>query len=135
MKLRLRIIKKETNNPNRSQYRFAVIDLDKSKQYPQNFVCILPKTIKAKPRPANNFERIFGNKGKELAIQLLQKTLRSRPDVNTRNAIRKRLKQLTEQPAIKGKCETCGKLFQTNKKRFRKYKLCQECYRKKYAIT
>lgn len=135
MKLRLRIIKKETHNHNRSQYRFAVIDLEKSKQYPQNFVCILPKTIKIQPKPANNFESIFGNESKEVAIQLLKKTLRKRPDVTIRKAIRERLKQLTNQPIIKGKCETCGRPFETNKKRCRKYKLCQECYRKKYAIT
>ncbi|KON33572.1 MAG: hypothetical protein AC479_04075 [miscellaneous Crenarchaeota group-6 archaeon AD8-1] len=64
MKLKLLIIQKDTKDYRKPEYRFIVVDLKKSKKYPQNFVCILPKTIKSKPKPASNFERIFGEKKK-----------------------------------------------------------------------
>jgi hypothetical protein len=80
MKLKLRITKKETKDHTKPQYRFAVIDLDKSKQYPQNFVCMLPKNIKLKVKPSNIFEKVFGKDSIEIAKQLLKKALKSRPD-------------------------------------------------------
>jgi hypothetical protein len=116
MKLRLRITKKETKDYTKPQHRFTVIDLDKSKQYPQNFVCILPKTIKEQPKPYSTFEKVFGNESKKIATHLLQKALRSRPDPETAKAIRDRLKILRPKSVIKSKCQNCGKTFESNKK-------------------
>jgi len=81
MNLKLHITKKETKHHNtitKTKYLFAVIDLDKSKQYPQNFVSVLPRNIKAIVKPANAFEGLFGNESLEMANQLLKKTLRIR---------------------------------------------------------
>jgi hypothetical protein len=133
MKLRLRITKKETKDYTKPQYRFTVIDLDKSKQYPQNFVCILPKTIKEQPKPNNAFEKIFSNESKKIATHLLQKALRSRPDPETTKSIRDRLKILKPKPVLKSTCQNCGKTFESNKKKYKRYVICYECYKKKYS--
>ena len=131
MKLRLRITIKETKDYTKTQYRFAVIDLDRSKQYPQNFVCMLPKSIKLKTKPTNIFERLFGKDSIDIAKHLLEKALRSRPDVEKAKAIRDRLKLLSPKKSKHAKCQSCGKIFEQKNKRFRKYKLCYNCYRKK----
>ena len=136
MNLQLLITKKETIQYHvitKTKHLFAVIDLDKSKQYPQNFVSVLPKTIKAGDKPSNKFEELFGKDSIEMANQLLKKALRSRPDSETTKAIRDRLRTLDTKPVIKAQCRDCGKLFDLDKRKFRKYKLCLECYRKKLA--
>ena len=133
MNLNLRITKKETNHYNtkiNTKHLFAVIDLDKSEQYPQNFVSVLPKNINAVVKPSNVFEGLFGNKSLELANQLLKKALGSRPDSETAKAIRERLSLLDPQPSIKAKCQNCGSPIRQSKQRFRPYKFCYECHRK-----
>ena len=40
-------------------YVFAVVDLDKSKKYPQNFVCVLPKEINIRLKNQKNCKAIF----------------------------------------------------------------------------
>ena len=133
MKLRLRITIKETKDYTKTQYRFAVIDLDKSKQYPQNFVCMLPKSIKLKSKPTNIFEKLFGNESIDIAKHLLEKALRSRPDSEKAKAIRERLKLLSPKKKKVSKCQSCGKMFEQKNQRFRSYKLCYNCYRKNYS--
>lgn len=71
-----------------------IIDLDRSKHYPENFVCILPLTIKRKTKPTNKFEKEFGTESIEIAKQLLKKALRSRVNLETKKEIKKRLKLL-----------------------------------------
>ena len=133
MKLRLRITIKETKDYTKTQYRFAVIDLDKSKQYPQNFVCMLPKSIKLKSKPTNIFEKRFRNESIDIAKNLLEKALRSRPDSEKAKAIRERLKLLIPKKKKVSKCQSCGKMFEQKNQRFRSYKLCFNCYRKNYS--
>jgi hypothetical protein len=133
MNLRLRITKKETNHYNtrtNTKHLFAVIDLDRSKLYPQNFVSVLPRHIKAIVKPANAFEGIFGNESLEMANQLLRKALRSRPDSETTKAIRERLNLLDPQLNNKAKCQNCGSPIRQSKQRFRSYKFCYECHKK-----
>lgn len=135
MNLKLLITKKETthyNTKTKTKHLFAVIDLDKSKQYPQNFVSVLPKNIKAVVKPANIFEGLFGNQSLEMANQLLKKALRTRPDSETKKAIRERQKLLDPQLNKKAKCQNCGNTIKKNKQRFRPYKFCYKCHSKGY---
>jgi len=135
MKLQLYITKRETKHYNtrvKTKHLFAVIDLDKSKQYPQNFVSVLPKKINAKVKPANIFEEIFGDKSLELANQLLQKALKKRPDPETAKAIRDRIKLLDPQPHYTTKCEKCGKPIKQSKRKYKLYKFCFSCHSKRY---
>jgi hypothetical protein len=96
MKLRLQTYKRtELTDYSRNNYiRLVVVDLDKSKDYPANFVCILPKTIKLNDKHHTKFERKFGNKSLELAKKLLKRALRAESDREIKAEIRKRLDQL-----------------------------------------
>jgi len=133
MNLQLLITEKEIkhyNTETKTKHLFAVIDLDKSKQYPQNFVSLLPKNIKATVKPANVFEGLFGDKSLELAKHLLEKALKTRPNSKTTQAIRERLKLLG--PKL-NKCQKCGTPIRQSKHKFRPYKFCYECHRKGYS--
>jgi hypothetical protein len=136
MNLQLFITKKEITHHNtvtKTKHLFAVIDLDKSKHYPQNFVSILPKSIKAIVKPSNIFEGLFGNQSLDMANQLLEKALRSRPDSETTQAIRTRLQLLNPQLNNKSKCQNCGKTIKQKKQSFRPYKFCYDCHSNGYT--
>lgn len=131
MNLQLRITKKEYthyNNRAKTEHLFAVIDLDESKQYPQNFVSVLPLHVRAIVKPSNVFEGLFGNKSLEMANQLLHKALESRPDSETTKAIRERIELLAPQLNNKAQCQNCGNTIKQSKKRVKPYKFCYECH-------
>ncbi len=99
MKLRLLSKKKELNDYLRKGYlRFVVVDLDRSKIYPANFVCLLPKNIKASAKRNSKFKRIFGDNSLELAKKLLKRALRAESDREVKAEIRKRLDLLKPKP-------------------------------------
>jgi len=136
IKLELLISKQYTKHysiQTKIKYLFAVIDLDKSKQYPQNFVSVLPKKIDAIVKPSNKFEELFGNESLEVAKQLLETALKSRPDAETAKAIMGRLKLLEPKTANKTKCQNCGKLITQSKRRYRVYKFCYDCHKEGYS--
>ena len=136
MNLQLHITKKEIvhyNTKTKTKHLFAVIDLDKSKKYPQNFVSVLPRNIKVTVKPSNIFEEIFGNQSLEKAKQLLKEALKTRPDSETTLAIRERLNLLDPKLNLKAKCIKCGEIFSQKKRGYKRYPLCYECYRKRYS--
>jgi hypothetical protein len=136
MKLQLRITEKEIrhyNTETKTKHIFAVIDLDRSKQYPQNFVSLLPKNIKAAEKPANVFEGLFGDESLKMAKYLLEEALKRRPNSKTKQAIRRRLELLPLEQKNRNKCQNCGKPIKQSIHRFRLYKFCYECYRKGYT--
>ena len=133
MNLQLLITKKEYasyNNRTRTKHLFAVIDLDESKQYPQNFVSVLPLHIKAIVKPSNVFEGLFGNKSLEIANRLLHRALESRPDSETAKAIRERIELLAPQQKNKTQCQNCGIIIKQSKKRIEPYRFCYKCHMK-----
>ena len=135
MNLQLLISKREITHHStviKTKHLFAVIDLDKSKQYPQNFVSILPRSIKATVKPTNIFEELFGNESIETAKKLLEKALAKRPNIETTKAITDRLKLLNPQLRNKSKCQNCANPIKQKKQNFRPYKFCYECHIKGY---
>ena len=68
-----------------------------------------------------------------MAIYLLEKALRSRPDAKIAISIRERLKSLQPKLTIKAKCKNCGRLYIQKKRGYKKYPLCYACYQKKFA--
>jgi hypothetical protein len=136
MKLRLHVTKKRTRDFLKPPHmRFAVVDLDISKEYPKNFVCILPVKVNPKASKPTKFHKKFKDQSQELIKKLLKQTLRKTDDQDIKKEIRKRLKRLKTNSATKRKCKDCGKLIEISKRRYGRHKLCQECYRKKYSIT
>jgi hypothetical protein len=112
--------------------RFAVIDVDKSKKYPANYVCMLPQQPRADGKAHNVFTELFGNDSLELAKRLLTKALKAESDSEIKAEIKKRLKMLEPKPAIQVKCRVCGIYFESERRRF-KQKVCQKCTQKKYV--
>jgi hypothetical protein len=100
LKLKLLISKRnELNDYSRKGYiRFVVVDLDRSKKYPANFVCILPKNIKLTGNKATKFERMFEEGSLELAKKLLKSALRAEEDWEVKAEIRKRLDLFKPKP-------------------------------------
>jgi hypothetical protein len=110
--------------------RFAVVDLKKSKSYPENFVSMLPMRIDSDGKLPSAFTKFFGNKSLKIARELLAKSLTKEHDSEVKDEIARRLKLLDPNPAIHLKCRVCKKFFQTNKKRLFKLKICPECLKR-----
>jgi hypothetical protein len=100
LRLSLSIFTRDSLNDytGRKRIRFVVVDIDRSKEYPLNFVCILPKQIKENDGRHTKFERRFGDESLELAKKLLKRSLKVENDWVIKEAIRERLKLLKQKP-------------------------------------
>jgi len=135
MRLRLKIEPKSFSDDNlgRRLFSFAVVDLDRSKSYPQNFVCMLPGKIGKLGKGESAFQRIFGGKSMEQAKALLTRALKLEDDSEIRAEIGRRLKLLDPEPAALAKCCGCGKTFNPGWVRRYRRKFCPECMARKYG--
>ena len=109
----------DDNNNLRKNFRFAVVDLSKSKSYPQNFVCMLPLKFGA-GKVDSAFFKVFKDKSLEQAKALLKAAWEREDYSDVKAEIERRLKLLDPKGVIQIKCSNCGKLFQS--KRLRKFK-------------
>jgi hypothetical protein len=107
--------------------RFAVVDLNKSKDYPANFVSILPMRIDSDGKLPSVFTKFFGNKSLKIARGLLTEALKTEDDSEIRDEIARRLNLLDPNPLVHIKCRVCKKFFQTQKERASNQKICPEC--------
>lgn len=98
MNLKLYIFKhREALNYSNGRYiRFAVVDLDISKNYPANFVCLLLREIIVKDKAKSNFSKMLGEDSLKLAIRLLTKALKTERDSEVKEEIEKRLNMLKQ---------------------------------------
>ena len=92
-----------------------VVDLSKSKSYPQNFVCLLPLKFGA-GKVDSAFLKLFGDKSLEQATSLLKAAWEKEDDSEVKAEIERRLKLLVPKEANQIKCSSCGKLFQPHAK-------------------
>ena len=90
MKIKLKAFAEESNDVGR-YYRFAVIDTEKSRVYPSNFVCLLPTVINNDEKTQNLFSKIFGDKSQEQAELLLVKALKKESEGIVKDEISRRL--------------------------------------------
>ncbi len=114
----------------RNHIHFAVVDMDKSKEYPLNFVCVLPQQMSVMVKQSSAFAKIFGDQSLQVAKKLLTDALENEDDTEIKTEIEKRLKLLEPKQPLQIKCRVCGKMFEP--KYFRRYypKTCQECNKK-----
>ena len=115
------------------RFRFAVVDLDKSKSYPSNFVCMLPTQISGEGKPHSIFLQVFGDKSLEQARALLTEALKTEDDSQVKAEIERRLKLLEPKPVSQIECSACGKLFESKRVRGFRQKFCPECLKKKFG--
>jgi hypothetical protein len=113
------------------KYRFAVINPNKPKGYPANFVCLLPKRIVDAGKPLSEFGRIFGEKSSEFAADLLKDALKQEKNEIIKIELEKRLKIIEpEQP--KSVCSSCKKEYYEYSKIKYKHNLCKTCLELKF---
>jgi len=79
-------------------FRFAVVDLDKAKNCPMNFVCMFPEKIDADGKSQSVCLQIFGDKSLEQARALLTGALETEDDSEVKAEIERRLKLLEAKP-------------------------------------
>ena len=132
MTLELRIFEREYSRGHHAwnHLRFAVVDLNKSKDYPANFVSILPMRIDSDGKLPSVFTKFFGNKSLKIARGLLTEALKTEHDSEIKAEIARRLNLLEPNPLIHIKCRVCKKFFQTQKERASNQKICPECMKR-----
>jgi hypothetical protein len=115
------------------RFRLAVVDLDRAKDYPLNFVCMLPLRIDPCKREVSAFVRFFGDKSLELAKELLVDALKAEDDSDVKVEIERRLKLLDPESACEKTCVSCGKIFQADPKKKSKQRFCEACLRRRFG--
>jgi hypothetical protein len=115
------------------RFRFAVVDLEKSKSYPSNFVCMLPTQMSEKGKSKSIFLQVFGDRSLVQARAFLNRALKTEEEPEVKAEIEKRLKMLEPEPVSQIKCSGCGKLFQPRRVRKHQQNFCEECMKKKFG--
>jgi len=90
--LRIFAIKNPSQKFNHIQ--LVVVDLDKSKKYPLNFVCVLPRYFRILEKRSSKFAKLFGEKSLCMAKKLLVDAFRSEDDPEIKTDINKRIKAI-----------------------------------------
>jgi hypothetical protein len=92
----LRILKCKPTKDNalKRLIRFAIIDKDAQREYPANFVCILPQHLNAATTEASVFAKTFRENRAFVAKKLLTDALQLEHDPHVRKEIEARLRQL-----------------------------------------
>jgi hypothetical protein len=92
MNLKIYAIKNPSQRTNRIQ--LVVVDLDKSKRYPLNFVCVLPRYFRILEKRSSKFAKLFGEKSHAMAKRLLVDAWHSEEDPEIKVVINRRIKDI-----------------------------------------
>lgn len=92
LNLKLYVIKDGAQQVDRIQ--LVVVDLDKGKQYPVNFVCILPRYFRVLEKRSSKFAKLFGEESLCLAKKLLLDARQNEADPEIKTVIDKRIKDI-----------------------------------------
>jgi hypothetical protein len=130
MKIKLKAFVEESNDIGK-YYRFAVIDTEKSCEYPSNFVCLLPTVINNDEKTQNLFSKIFGDKSQEQAELLLVKALKNESEGIVKDEISRRLALIAPKKYVQKRCLICGKFFYQGRAKKLKSAWCEDCFDKK----
>jgi hypothetical protein len=74
--------------------QLVVVDLDKGKRYPLNFVCVLPQYLRLLEKRSSNFAKIFGGKSLPVAKNLLVEAKHREEDPDIQKVISKRIRAI-----------------------------------------
>jgi len=107
---------------------FAIIDLDRSRSYPENFVCVLPH-LHPTGKSTSAFYRLFGDQNLPLAKKLLTRALKTEDNFEVKTELQRRIDTLNPKPAPPIPCRICGNNFIPKKTKNKKYqqRICQTC--------
>ena len=99
MNLKLYAIKRSKQKLD-SSIQLVVVDLDKSKHYPLNFVCVLPQYLRLLERRSSSFAKIFGRKSVPVAKDLLVEAKHREEDPEIQKVISKRIKAIDSERTV-----------------------------------
>jgi hypothetical protein len=102
MNLKLYAIKNANQRHERVQ--LVVVDLDRGKRYPLNFVCVLPRYFRILEKRSSKFAKMFGEKSHTMAKKLLEDASNHEEDPEIQTVITKRIKDIDAKDAK----EECG---------------------------
>jgi|GEM_PF-3460048 hypothetical protein len=98
MKPSLFLLKKEVGrtieNP-KTVVHFVIVDSQTPKDYPLNFVCVLPN-VQGLVNGHTTFSRLFGKESVPLAKRLLAKALKKESDLEIKSQVGQRLKMIVQ---------------------------------------
>ena len=101
MNLKLYALKKG-NRKIESNVQLVVVDLDRGKRYPLNFVCILPRYLRILEKRSSNFARIFGERSLGVAKNLLVDAKHVEDDPEIQRVISRRIKEIDHKTLLAG---------------------------------
>ena len=74
--------------------QLVVVDLDKGKRYPLNFVCVLPRYFRILEKRSSKFAKLFGERSLSMARKLLVDAFHREEDPEIKTVINKRIKDI-----------------------------------------
>jgi hypothetical protein len=100
--LNLKLYAVKRGNPKfDSAIQLVVVDLDKGKRYPLNFVCVLPRYLRLLEKRSSNFAKIFGERSIPTAKDLLVEAKDKEEDPDIQKVITRRIKDISAKQEIK----------------------------------
>ena len=93
MNLKLYAIK-NISCPRLERVQLVVVDLDKSRHYPLNFVCVLPRYFRILEKRSSKFAKLFGERSLPTAKKLLVDAQFEEEDPEIQTALRRRIKAI-----------------------------------------
>ncbi len=101
MNLKLYAIKKG-NQKLDSNVQLVVVDLDRGRRYPLNFVCVLPRYLRLLEKRSSNFAKIFGERSVCVAKNLLVEATHEEGDPDIQKVISKRIRDIDQKHILAG---------------------------------
>ena len=92
--MNLKIYAVKNGNIPQERVQLVVVDLDKGKRYPLNFVCVLPRYFRILEKRSSKFAKLFGTKSLPTAKKLLEDAIRQEYDPENKNVMKKRIKDI-----------------------------------------
>ncbi len=92
MNLKLYAVK--NGNIPQERVQLVVVDLDRGKRYPLNFVCVLPRYFRILEKRSSKFAKLFGTKSLPTARQLLVDASHQEEDPEIKTVLKKRIRDI-----------------------------------------
>jgi hypothetical protein len=93
-KIQLKICAIKNGNTSITRVQLVVIDLDRSKHYPLNFVCVLPRYFRILEKRSSKFAKLFGDRSLPVAKKLLEDAVHHEEDPEVQTVIKNRIKAI-----------------------------------------
>jgi hypothetical protein len=92
--MNLKIFAIKNTNQCYERVQLVVVDLDQSKRYPLNFVCVLPRYFRILEKRSSKFAKMFGEKSFSMAKKLLIDAAHREEDPEIQTIINRRIKDI-----------------------------------------